>query len=109
MPKNPNKYLFDILDSILLIQHYLHEVGGWEELEENFEKVDALHRRFSIIGEAAYRLQKMGMKLLHSDWVINLRNTLVHQYDEVGVDTLWFRAKEDLPLLLNEVKQKLKK
>ncbi|MEM7514337.1 MAG: HepT-like ribonuclease domain-containing protein, partial [Bacteroidota bacterium] len=90
------------------IQHYLHEVGGWEELEENFEKVDALQRRFSIIGETAYRLQKIGIKLVHSDWVINLRNTLVHQYDEVGVDTLWFRAQEDLPPLLNEVKKILK-
>ena len=56
-----------------------------------------------IIGEALYRLRKLEIDLPQSDWAINLRNTLVHQYDQIGMDTLWYRVKQDLPTLKEEV------
>lgn len=39
MPKDQKKYLFDILDSINLIQSYLEGIEDWEELIGNQEKV----------------------------------------------------------------------
>jgi len=103
MPKDQKKYLFDILDSIELIESYLEELNSWEELQGDQEKADAVQRRMGIIGEALYRLRKLDIDLPQSDWAINLRNTLVHQYDQIGMDTLWYRVKQDLPTLKEEV------
>ncbi|MEM6802190.1 MAG: HepT-like ribonuclease domain-containing protein [Bacteroidota bacterium] len=107
MPKDQKKYLFDILDSIELIESYLEELDSWEGLQNDQEKADAVQRRMGIIGEALYRLRKLGLDLPQSDWTINLRNTLVHQYDQIGMDTLWYRVKEDLPKLKDEVSRLL--
>ena len=107
MPKDQKKYLFDILDSINLIQSYLEGIEDWEELIGNQEKADAIQRRMAVIGEALFRLRKFDIIFEQSDWAINLRNTLVHQYDKVGLDTLWYRVKNDLPGLKSDVESYL--
>ncbi len=102
MSRNPKKYLFDIVDSIELIQRYLSPINSWQELADDLEKIDAVERRMGIIGEALWKLQKIEIRLTQSDWAINFRNTLIHQYDVTGVDTIWLHAQNDLPALAKE-------
>lgn len=107
MTRNPKKYLFDIVDAITLIETYLASVNTWTELAADREKTDAVERRLGIIGEALWKLRKGGTLLSHSDWAINFRNTLIHQYDEIGTDTLWYHIQHDLPDLKAEAEKLL--
>ncbi|MEZ4825131.1 MAG: HepT-like ribonuclease domain-containing protein [Bacteroidia bacterium] len=74
-----------------------------EDLETNITAAFALERELGIIGEALNKLQKMGVVLSHSDWAINFRNTLIHQYDAVSRRTIFEHVHQDLPHLKSEV------
>ncbi|GAB4406447.1 MAG: hypothetical protein OHK0039_08190 [Bacteroidia bacterium] len=64
---------------------------------------DAVERRLAIIGEAAYKLRKLGIALSQSDQLINRRNTLIHRYDDFSVRSVWVHIRQDLPALKQEV------
>lgn len=73
-PKRPLKYLADILFSIDLLEDYAGMVPDEVTLADDQEKIDAIERRFGIIGEALYQLQRLEVKLPHRDWAINFRS-----------------------------------
>ena len=54
MKHDPKKYLFDIVDSISMIEDYVSSLDSWEELEENREKSDAVERRLGIKNAPSY-------------------------------------------------------
>lgn len=79
-----------------------------EDLEENITAAFAIERELGIIGEALHKLQKMDTTISHSDWAINFRNTLIHQYDAVSRRTVFEHVHQDLPSLRSEVEELLK-
>lgn len=106
MANRTKKYLFDILQSIeaIFVKH-LEGVATLEELDENLTALRAIEREFAIIGEATNRLRKLGLTLTHADWIVNFRNSVVHQYDQVSTRTIYAHVHEDLPAMKREVEK----
>ncbi|MBR4608015.1 MAG: DUF86 domain-containing protein [Lachnospiraceae bacterium] len=106
--------LNDILDSCLKIEKMISEVDVSDFLLNNTFKVsviqDAVLRRITIIGEAsAYLLSK------HEDFCMHhpelplieargMRNYIVHEYDEIDLNSIWVTAKYDIPELAKSIK-----
>lgn len=71
----------------------------------------ALVRLLEIIGEAASRIPKED-QARHTDisWseIISLRNRLIHGYDTVDFDILWQIVNQDLPRLIESLRNVLR-
>ena len=70
----------------------------------------SLVRLLEIIGEAGDRVSAEGRESLAAiPWrqVINMRNRLIHGYDEVDLDILWDTITKDLPQLIIELERVL--
>lgn len=103
MAKNPKKYLYDISESIrIILSDYLSDIDSFEEYNANLMVQDAIERRLLIIAEAAHKLRQMGIVLTLSDQIINRRNTMAHQYDEINPRKIWQSIHRELPSLKEE-------
>jgi uncharacterized protein with HEPN domain len=68
----------------------------------------AITRLLEIVGEAAGRVaQETREQNPHVAWsqIVGLRNRLIHGYDEVDCDILWFIVEHDLPMLIPELRR----
>ena len=68
---------------------------------------DAVIRQFEIAGEAANKLTKnFREKYPEAPWnkVITMRNILIHGYADVDIGIVWDTAKNDAPVLLEQIK-----
>ncbi len=110
MTKTDSVYLKDILDAINKIEGF---VGGTSFAEfENDERTQfAVFHAFEVIGEAANKLSKQfrdnNLEFPVRE-AIELRNFLIHGYDQIRLDIVWKTIKEDLSalkvLVLKEIK-----
>ena len=99
--------LRDILDSALAIRAYLNGVNQSAFLE-NYEKQDAVLRRFEIIGEAASRLSpetKDTFSNLPFRSMRGMRNVIAHDYGDVDIDMVWKTATNDLDEIIDTLSQ----
>ena len=108
MAKKINKiYLEHILDSLVAIEKYLKKLERKTFINTPY-LVDAVVRRFEIIGEASKRLPE-DFKDKHQEipWrdIADTRNFMIHQYFDVDPDEVWKYVKNDLP----DFKKKIKK
>lgn len=72
----------------------------------------ALVRLLEIVGEAAVRVSNDTQSAFSNvPWrqIADLRNRLIHGYDEVDFDILWSIIQSDLPPLINELQVVLAK
>lgn len=80
---------------------------GQDELEQNEMMQLAMRKLLEIVGEAANRVSEPSQKQ-HAEipWaqIIGMRNRLVHGYDVVDLDILWEIFQEDLPPLIEQLK-----
>lgn len=107
MMRKEKKYLFDILSCIELIEEYVSGCTSLEEFEKDMLTRDAVERRFIIISEAGRRLKKLGFWMESMDSIINRRNTIVHQYDQFQLGSVWRSIQNELPDLKTEVQSLL--
>jgi uncharacterized protein with HEPN domain len=102
-------YLDDILESISKIEEYLKDVTELS-FEINFEKQDAVIRRFEIIGEAVKQIPaSVKNKYPEIPWrkIAGLRDISIHNYFGLSPNLVWKVAKEDAPDLKRSI-QKVK-
>ena len=110
MEKDYSIYIFDIAESINLIESY---VAGMSQVDflNNAAIRDAVVRRVEIIGEAAKRIPGT-MKNRYKDiaWkaITGTRDRLIHDYGDVDFTGVWEIVKNDLPLLKNQMKKIIK-
>jgi uncharacterized protein with HEPN domain len=67
----------------------------------------ALARLLEIIGEAAGRVSQITRDKNHQiPWgeIVAMRNRLIHGYDNVDLDVVWDVIKNDLPPLVDELR-----
>lgn len=100
--RKDDAYLEDILQAAKAIRRF---TGGFslEEFKANEEKYEAVNRKFEIIGEAARRLSPAALKTFPEiPWklITAMRNILIHDCDDVGLDIVWDTAQRDLPPLI---------
>lgn len=108
MPKDPRKFLFDILERInFIFDNHISEITSLEEYEADQTIQSAVERELIIIGEAVYKLKRKGTVLVNADQIINRRNTLAHQYDVFNAAAIWVSVHNELPSLKAEVEQLL--
>ena len=98
-------YLLDINKSIDSIFEYLEEVLDFDDYELNKMVRRAVERELEIIGEALNRIIKIDPLIDISDIrrIINLRNVIIHAYDNVDNVIIWGIINKDLQLLKDQV------
>lgn len=83
----------------------------FEEYATNITKQRAVERELEIIGEATNKLLKINptIGISYSRIIVDLRNKLIHSYDNVNNIVVWKIIVKDIPPLLEEVNTLLKK
>ncbi len=97
--------LWDMAQAIRRIQEFTADASCDTYLENVFMQ-SAVERQLGILGEASRRVS-MEFQQFHPeiDWrnAINLRNILVHRYDQVSSEVIWNIVTSVLPSLLVQV------
>ncbi len=87
------KLLTDITNSIDSIDEHLEYRRFLEEYKANKTKRRAVERELEIIGEAVNKLFKIDPE------IVDLRNKVIHAYDNVNDIVIWNVVMNHLPLL----------
>ncbi len=78
-----------------------------EDLDRDRQLNLALVRLMEVIGEAAARVsEERRNQLPQVPWleIVGLRNRLIHGYDQVDFDILWEIIENDLPPLIQQLR-----
>jgi len=98
--------LQDILEACALIEEYMTDVS-YDEFDASYARQDSVIRRIAIIGEAANHLSK-GFKANLPDipWrdIVDMRNILIHAYNDIITEEVWQVATRDTPALAKRLK-----
>jgi len=102
-------YLVDILDSGSAVLAFVKDLS-FEEFCNDRKTSSAVIREFEIIGEAIGKLpDELKQKRPDVEWqdIKDFRNLLIHEYFGVDMEIVWKVIQEDLPVLMNAVKEML--
>ncbi len=103
MSRDPHRYLEDIIEAGNAILAYTADYD-YERFSQDLRTVDAVIRRFEIIGEAAKRLP--------AEWIASepeipwnaikgFRDVFAHAYFQVDEEIVWSTVEKDLKPLLD--------
>ena len=75
----------------------------------NKTKRRAVERELEIIGEAINKLLKINSQMMisYSRQIVDLRNKIIHSYDNVNNIVIWKIIIKDIPVLQKEVENYL--
>jgi uncharacterized protein with HEPN domain len=108
MPHDPLVCVEDALTACELIMQFTLDMGE-VEYATDLKTQSAVERQFEIIGEALNRIKGIDPGLLdHIDnWreIIGFRNVIAHGYDVIENEIVWGSVKEDIPVLLAQLKR----
>ena len=110
MDKEIKVWLFDILNSILEIESFVDfEETNFQDYSSDVKTKRAVERNLEIIGEAVNRISKKDENLEITDKrkIISVRNRIIHGYDQVSDELIWYIITQYLPVLEKEVRQYL--
>ncbi len=105
MDKNPKIYLEHILDCIIKIKNYTHNIDK-EKFLENSLVQDAVIRNFEIIGEATKQLNSsFRAKYTEVEWkkIAGMRDKLIHDYIGVDLWAIWGVVEDIVPQLEKQI------
>ena len=103
------KLLTDIKISIGSIYEHLENNFAFEIYKANKTKRRAVERELEIIGEAINKLLKINPEIIisYSRQIVDLRNKIIHSYDNVNDMVIWKIIIKDIPVLQKEVEKYL--
>ncbi len=109
MTLQSKKYLDDILYAIELIETFVSGISSFAEYENDKKTCSAVERQLGIIGEAVNKFDRLNQDepLENASEIRGLRNRIIHAYDSVNNEVIWAVIKKHLPVLKNEVTEKL--
>lgn len=105
------KLLTDIKISIESFYEHLENNLDFEIYKAKKTIRRAVERGLEIIGEAINKLLKInsGIIISYSRQIVDLRNKIIHSYDDVNDIVIWKIIIKDIPVLQKEVKNYLDK
>lgn len=111
MQHSVKTHLLDILNAIDSIYDYLGEERSLTTDESNKLLRRTVERELEIIGEAVGRILKRDpeINISSSRRIVNLRNWVIHAYDNVDNVIIWGIINKDLPMLREQVLDLLEK
>lgn len=101
------QFLLDMLLSAKIAVSYIQEKSK-TDLENDLQLQDAIIRRLLIIGEASNRVSKKtqsDLPVIPWRLINGMRNRLVHEYDDIDLDTVWDTLEKSLPNLISELEK----
>lgn len=99
-------WLFDILNAINEIESfYAHQKKEFAIHQADIKTKRAVDRNIEIIGEAMNRILKKdaSIEISNSRKIVDIRNRIIHGYDNVSDDIIWGVVIKYLPILQAEV------
>lgn len=107
MTDRQRKYLSDIAYAIELIDTFQNGIVSYEAYRIDFKTKSAIERQIAIIGEALAKLAKEAdsPNITNGKQIINLRNRLVHAYDQIDDSIIWAILKNHIRPLYLEISQ----
>lgn len=105
------KLLADIMQAILSVDEHLEGKRIFTEYKASKTKRRAVERELEIIGEAVNKLLKINpsIQVSYARMIFDLRNKVIHAYDNVNDTVIWNVVVNHLPVLQVEVEQLLLK
>jgi len=104
------KLLVDALGAIALAQEFIAGCSLDGYTQDKMRR-SAVERQLEIVGEACARLARMEPALIDAvtnlKLAIDLRNRIIHGYDSVDDEIIYFTVVEDLPSLRLDLTQLL--
>ena len=99
------KLLTDVIVCIDSIDDHLEGRRVFDEYLKNKTKRRAVERELEIIGEAINKLLKINpdIQISYSRQIVDLRNKVIHSYDNVNDIVIWSIIMNHLPTLKSEV------
>jgi uncharacterized protein with HEPN domain len=110
MDRDELVYLRHILDAIATVEEYLQGVDEEKFMDTRLIQ-DGVIRQIEIIGEAVRHVSKEIREAYPEiPWqdAAGMRDKLIHGYFGVDIEEVWSTARDDLPLLREQVKKILK-
>lgn len=109
-PKQPQKYLYDALNSCEFLLSFTANRGiGDYENDRAFRS--AVERELQIIGEAIMQLDRVAPKIAETipdhRLIIGFRHVLVHAYDSLRPQVVWKVVTDELPKLKRSITDRL--
>jgi uncharacterized protein with HEPN domain len=99
------KLLTDIKQAILSIDEHLQFKRDFILYKGNKTIRRAVERELEIIGEAISKLLKINprIEISYARLIVDLRNKVIHAYDNVNDAVIWKVIIKDIPVLQTEV------
>ncbi len=99
------RYLYDISTAINSIFDYLGESRDFNDYKNNKLLRRGIEREFEIIGEAVNRILRKdsGISISNAKRIVQTRNFIIHNYDNVDDTIIWGIISKDLPKLKIEI------
>ena len=104
-------WLFDILTAINEIEsYYIDQKKDFLVFQNDTKTKRAIERNIEIIGEAMNRVLKKdpNISVSNARKLVDVRNRIIHGYDNVSDDIIWSIVIKYLPILQTEIEQLLK-
>ena len=102
MPRDREKYLFDMLDSCRFLLEFTSP-EGMDRYTSDRAFRSAVERELQIIGEAMLQIRSLDpatiAEISESERIIGFRHVLVHGYDAIDPEIVWYIVKDKLPVL----------
>lgn len=105
MDKEIKTWLSDIEQAILEIYQFLPNQKDFEEFQHDLKTRRAIERNVEIIGEAMGRILKLkpDFPIITARKIIDTRNRIIHNYDDVSDQIIWTIVVQYLPELQKEI------
>lgn len=110
MPRDPRKYLQDIVSCCAFVIEFAHD-RSIENYKRDRGFRSAVERELQVIGEAVMQLARgtpdIAAKITEYESIIGFRHVLVHGYDSLDANTVWDVVENKLDQLKSEAESLL--
>ena len=103
-------YLLDMLNAAKLAQDFVAGIDR-EVFTSDLMRQAAVTRQIEIIGEAAQRISAESRSTIPNipwDHIIEMRNWLIYEYDNIDITALWENIQITLPELITLLERSLR-